>query len=128
MRKLGIQRLFVPFRALAALPSLGPSAYAQGRRGPSGTPGANPSGAGGMGAGAAPSHGDASSHSGSANSGNAGSTDAGKKTPDQLLSNNTKLSGNLAKLLPKDVTPQQACDGFRNLGQCVAAIHVSHNL
>ena len=28
--------------------------------------------------------------------GNAGTTDRGKKTPDQLLGQNTKLSGNLA--------------------------------
>lgn len=52
----------------------------------------------------------------------------GKKTPDQILSNNTKLSSNLDKLLPNGMTAQQACAGFKNLGQCVAAIHVSHNL
>ncbi len=26
------------------------------------------------------------------------------------------------------MTAQDACSGFKNLGQCVAAIHVSHNL
>jgi len=117
-----MKRLFVPFLALATLFFLGSSAYAQrGGHAPSSTPGAA---AGSMGA----THSDASSHSGSANSANAGSTNAGKKAPDQLLMNNTKLSDNLGKLLPKGVTPQQACDGFKNLGQCVAAIHVSHNL
>jgi hypothetical protein len=25
-------------------------------------------------------------------------------------------------------TPQQVCPNFKNLGQCVAAIHVAHNL
>lgn len=50
------------------------------------------------------------------------------RTPSEILSSNTKLSGNLEKLLPQGTTAQQACDGFKNLGQCVAAIHVSHNL
>ncbi len=50
------------------------------------------------------------------------------KTPSDILSKNTKLSSNLEKLLPSGTTAQQACSGFKNLGQCVAAIHVSHNL
>ncbi len=52
----------------------------------------------------------------------------GKQSPDTILQRNTKLSSNLQKLLPDGTTPQQACQGFKNLGQCVAAIHVSHNL
>ncbi len=48
--------------------------------------------------------------------------------PKQLSNPNSKLSSNLQKLLPAGTTPQQACSGFKNLGQCVAAIHVSHNL
>ena len=52
----------------------------------------------------------------------------GKQSPDDILSKNTKLSGNLDKLLPNGMTAQQACSGFKNLGQCVAAIHVAHNL
>jgi hypothetical protein len=51
-----------------------------------------------------------------------------KRSPQQLLDQNTKLSSNLQKLLPPGTTSQQACSGFSNLGQCVAAIHVSHNL
>jgi hypothetical protein len=31
-------------------------------------------------------------------------------------------------LLPAGTDLKSACAGFRNLGQCVAAIHVSHNL
>ena len=67
----------------------------------------------------------------------AGPRDAGKKTPDQLLAQNTKLSDNLSTLLNKmglktvngtPLTPQQACANFKNLGQCVAAIHVANNL
>jgi hypothetical protein len=52
----------------------------------------------------------------------------GKQSPDTILSRNTKLSSKLDSLLPKGTTAQQACSGFKNLGQCVAAIHVSHNL
>ncbi len=54
--------------------------------------------------------------------------DMGKQSPDQILSRNTQLSSNLEKDLPKGMTAQQACSGFSNLGQCVAAVHVSHNL
>jgi len=72
--------------------------------------------------------GHASAHDGSTN----GSKDAaGKKTPDQLLNQNTKLSDHLSSLLTKmgvNATPQQACANFKNLGQCVAAIHVANNL
>ncbi len=55
-------------------------------------------------------------------------SDAGKQSPDTILSRDTQLNANLQKLLPKGTTPQQACSGFKNLGQCVAAIHVAHNL
>jgi len=109
-----MKRRYIPYLALATLLFLGSSAYAQRGHGSSATtPGATPTS----------SHGDASSHSA-----NSGSMDSRKKAPDQLLSQNTKLSDNLSKLLPTGVTSQQACDGFKNLGQCVAAIHVSHNL
>jgi len=55
-------------------------------------------------------------------------TQSQTSSPKQLSNPNSKLSSNLQKLLPAGTTPQQACSGFRNLGQCVAAIHVSHNL
>ena len=66
-----------------------------------------------------------------------GSQETGKKAPDQLLNQNTKLTDNLSTLLNKmglknvngtQLTPQQACQNFRNLGQCVATIHVANNL
>src|SRR5216684_1592036 len=44
---------------------------------------------------------------------------------DQLLSKNTKLSGKIQSLT--GMSAQQACDEFKNLGQCVAAAHVSKN-
>src|SRR5438093_12526773 len=68
------------------------------------------------------SHDAAASH-GSMNSANSGSTH--RMTIDQQLSKNTQLSGKIQKLT--GMPAQQACDGFKNLGQCVAAAHVSKN-
>lgn len=44
------------------------------------------------------------------------------------LADNTKLAGKLQSLLPAGTDLQQASQGFKNLGQFVAAVHVSHNL
>lgn len=89
-------------------------------------------GAMGGGAGMGESHSSMGSDMGSTRSqgqGQMGSGSMGQaKTASDLLTQNTKLSSNLQKLLPQGMTPQQACSGFKNLGQCVAAIHVSHNL
>ena len=52
----------------------------------------------------------------------------GPKTPGELLAQNTKLSSNLAALLPAGTDLQTASQGFKNLGLFVAAVHVSHNL
>ena len=48
------------------------------------------------------------------------------KTVDQILAKNTKLAGRISKLTGEPAST--ACAGFRNLGQCVAAAHVSKNL
>lgn len=48
------------------------------------------------------------------------------QTMDQILSRNTKLAGKIQDLTGMDA--QKACAGFKNLGQCVAAAHVSKNL
>src|ERR1700758_4364757 len=48
------------------------------------------------------------------------------KTMDQLLTQNTKLSDKISSLTGESA--QQSCTGFKNLGQCVAAAHVSKNL
>jgi hypothetical protein len=53
---------------------------------------------------------------------------AGPRTPGQLLTQNTQLSSKLGSLLPAGTDLQTAAGGFRNLGQFVAAVHVSHNL
>ena len=52
----------------------------------------------------------------------------GTTSPDQLLAKNSKLSQRLQALLPSNMTVQDAAKGFKNLGQFVAAVHVSHNL
>lgn len=60
-------------------------------------------------------------------SGNAGSQpDARRRTVSELLTQNTKLASKIQGLTGMDA--QQACSGFKNLGQCVAAAHVSKNL
>ena len=51
----------------------------------------------------------------------------GQMSPSQMLTSKPNLSDRLAKLIPgTDINT--ACDGFKNLGQCVAAIHVASNL
>lgn len=70
------------------------------------------------------------SSSSSSTHGNSGKMDtaSGPKTPSELLSHNTKLSSKLQSLLPPRTNLQTAFQGFKNLGQFVAAVHVSHNL
>jgi hypothetical protein len=77
---------------------------------------------GGMGGGAN-SMGHGAGHN--ANTSNSTSTVHGKAM-DQLLSTNKQLSGKIATLTGMSAT--SACSGFTNLGQCVAAAHVSKNL
>jgi hypothetical protein len=48
------------------------------------------------------------------------------KTVSDILAKNSKLSSKLQTLT--GMPAQQACFGFKNLGQCVAAAHVSKNL
>ncbi len=102
-------------------------AFAQGGH-PGGHPGGPPSMAGGAG-----SHGASGSHDAMGN-GKSGSvsTMEGNKTPGTLLTQNTKLAGKLSALLAKQNPPitdlQAASSGFKNLGQFVAAVHVSNNL
>lgn len=76
-------------------------------------------GPGGSGHGPGSMHGNSSSH---------GSTQGGQKTAGQLLTQNTKLASKLQSLLPAGTNLQTAASGFKNLGQFVAAVHVSHNL
>src|SRR5262249_19221361 len=70
-------------------------------------------------------------HSSSPNS-NSNSHDSGKGSKGSSVSDhledNTKLASKLESLLPPGTNLQQAAQGFKNLGQFVAAVHVSHNL
>ena len=84
--------------------------------------------------GAGGSHGPAMSN-GATDHGNSSTSAKGASgSPTTLLTNNTKLDKHLTSklqskgLLPAGTDLKDACAGFKNLGQCVAAIHVSHNL
>jgi|SRR5215471_10404244 len=84
-------------------------------------------GAGGAGHGAMAGRGsDMGNREGSPRSSTSGMK--GAKSPDQLLASNSKLSSKLQALLPPNTNLQDAARGFKNLGQFVAAAHVSHNL
>ncbi len=64
-----------------------------------------------------------------ANHGNTSSSNSGSAhgmTANQILSKNTALSSKIQTLT--GMPSQKACSGFKNLGQCVAAAHVSKNL
>lgn len=64
----------------------------------------------------------------SANHANMNSTasPADQQKIDTILKKNSAISGKLQTLT--GMSAQQACTGFKNLGQCVAAAHVSKNL
>src|SRR5215471_1477271 len=66
------------------------------------------------------------------NSNSNGHDNSGKGSKESSVSDrledNTKLASKLQSLLPKGTNLQQAAQGFKNLGQFVAAVHVSHNL
>ena len=47
-------------------------------------------------------------------------------SPSDVLSHNTAIAGKIKTLTGQDA--QTACNGFKNMGQCVAAAHVAKNL
>ncbi len=85
-------------------------------------------GPGGAGGAHGPAMGNGAGHAGGSSQG------AASSSPTTLLTKNTKLDSTLTSklqskgLLPAGTDLKDACGGFKNLGQCVAAIHVSHNL
>ena len=81
------------------------------------SPAGPPAGHGpGSGSGASASHeGGAAAH-----------TDMSHASPNDVLSHNTAIAGKIKTLTGEDA--KTACDGFKNLGQCVAAAHVAKNL
>jgi hypothetical protein len=84
--------------------------------------------------GAGGSHGPAMSNGAVDHNTANGSTKGTSSSPTVVLSKNSKLDSKLTSklqskgLLPAGTDLKDACAGFKNLGQCVAAIHVSHNL
>lgn len=132
---------------LAAFLSLGFFAFAQHGRGGGAGMGGPPNGAGpGMGAGAgmgagmgggagmgAGNYGRPSNAGPGMSRGSISGSNLGSQSPDKALSN-SKLDSSLTNALGKSgiTVPggnlQTACQGFRNLGSCVAALHVSKNL
>ncbi len=69
--------------------------------------------------------------SGAANSNAGGSnamnhTDMSHASPSTVLSHNKVIGDKIKSLTGEDAAT--ACDGFKNLGQCVAAAHVAKNL
>jgi len=85
--------------------------------GPPSSPGGRPSGA----------DSNANSGMGGTHAGGAAThTDMSHASPSDALSHNTAIAGKIRALTGQDA--QAACDGFKNLGQCVAAAHVAKNL
>jgi len=112
MTRIAMLSLAVVLYATAALPQHGHSGAVAG---------------GGMGMGAATGHSaglDNHGNSGSANSSSSGSTH--KMSIDGILSKNPAIGNKIQSLT--GMPASQACTGFKNLGQCVAAAHVSKNL
>ena len=106
-------------------------AYAQhGHGSGGGMPGGMPGMSGGT--GMSGTHGTSGTHENGAAA--TGSGNAANSSPDTVLGRNSKLDSTLTSkfhsqgLLPADTDLKTACEGFKTLGQCVAALHVSKNL
>lgn len=78
----------------------------------------------GSGGSMGPGVGHGSADHGSTSSNSSGSTHG--MTVNQVLTKNKALAGKIQTLT--GMSAQKACAGFKNLGQCVAAAHVSKNL
>ena len=91
-------------------------------------------GGGNSGATGAAMHGAGTDHGSGAENSNATAKGAAAGSPTTVLANNTKLDTHLTSLLqskgllPAGTDLKTACAGFKNLGQCIAAVHASHNL
>ena len=59
---------------------------------------------------------------------NAGGNASSTRSVSEQLTDNTHLAAKLGSLLPAGTDLTAASSGFKNLGQFVAAVHVSHNL
>ena len=83
----------------------------------------------GRGGGPSPGHGPSGMANSGASEANANAmshTDMSHASPSDVLSHNLAIAGKIRTLTGEDATT--ACEGFKNLGQCVAAAHVAKNL
>lgn len=80
----------------------------------------------GMGMGA--NHSSGMSAHGNSNSATSSSGSSHQATIDQVLSKNPAIGDKIATLTGDTKGASDACTGFKNLGQCVAAAHVAKNL
>ena len=91
-------------------------------------------GGGNSGATGAAMHGAGTDHGSGAENSAATGKGAAAGSPNTVLTNNTRLDTHLTSLLQSKgllaagTDLKTACAGFKNLGQCIAAVHVSHNL
>jgi hypothetical protein len=133
-----MKRTSVFLTALAVALCLGGApAFAQHGGGHAGGP---PSGVGGGGAGGSSmgsSMGRGNTMGGTRGNAPTGGSTMGNESvshssPTTLLSSNTKLASTLQQrlgsMLPSGMSLTDAASGFKNLGQFIAAVHVSHNL
>ena len=110
-------RLMVAFAVISLI-----SLYAAAQRG------------GGRPAGAGAGMGHSSMSMGHSTTASSHDTGMGHQSPTTKLENNSHLNTSLTNALTKSGVTlpsgglQAACSGFKNLGQCVAALHVSKNL
>jgi hypothetical protein len=109
-------RTFLSFVLLTAFLSVGSSLFAQGRGG--GPPAGHPQ-TGSVDRGDGNSKFDAKATTATAS----GTNPVGSK-----LSEHPELASKVQNMLPKGTSLDMAASGFRNLGQFVAAVHVSNNL
>ena len=111
-----MKRLTLIVVAAAALVFSAPAFAQRSHASPGGGP---PAGAGG----ASSAHGPGMSGSHDAGAAN---SDISHASPATVLSHNTAMADKIKTLTGQDATT--ACNGFKNLGQCVAAAHVAKNL
>lgn len=125
--------LVVSSLACAAVLAFGASAFAQRGGGGGGRPAGVGAGSMGEPGGAGGGNGARPSDAGPGSMGSMGHSNAGSQPPETVLSN-PKLDSSLTNALGKSgiTIPggnlQTACSGFKNLGQCVAAMHAAKNL
>ena len=118
--KIATLGLFVVLYAAATLAQHGNSGGSMAGHMGSGMGNMSTAGSNGMG------HANASTDHGNPNGGGSTLGSAHGKSIDDILNKDTKLADKISSLTGESAT--DACAGFKNLGQCVAAAHVSKNL